>query len=374
MGELTLLAVGDVAANREDLASILAKAAPTLRQGDFVFGQMEAPLSDRGDRAAHAKLAMRSPPAFGRVCADAGFNIMSVAGNHVMDFGPEALADTFVHGAAAGLTFGGAGATIAQARQPAIIERGGVRLAVVAVSSILPMGYEATETRPGCAPMRGFTSYEMIEHDQPGTPPRVRTFPHPEDLARLREDIALARAQADIVALSIHWGIHLIPAEISDYQREVAHAAIDAGADIVLGHHPHILKGVEFHKGKAIFYSMGNFAIDQPQAFDAAIMQSRSFKELMDLNPDFDVNNLYVLPPDTRYTLIVKAVIRNGAIAELGFIPAWIGDDSAPMPLGSDDPHFNCVVGYMRDISVSQDLRVDYSPHGDWVRVTPGGG
>jgi len=371
MRDLTLLAVGDVAANRSDLTAILAKAAPLLRTGDFVFGQLEAPLSDRGDRAAHAKLAMRSPPAFAQVVAEAGFNVMSVAGNHAMDFGPVALADTLVHGEAAGLTLGGAGANLAEARRAAVIERDGVRLAVVAVSSILPAGYEATETRPGCAPMRGFTAYEMIEHDQPGTLPRIRTFPHPDDLARLCEDIALAKANADIVALSIHWGIHLIPAQIGDYQREVAHAAIDAGADIVLGHHPHILKGVEFHRGKAIFYSLGNFAIDQPQAFDPAIMQSRSFRELMDLNPDFDVNNICVLPPDTRHTLVVKAIVRDGAIVEVGFVPAWIGDDSAPTPLAPDDARFAGVIDYLRQIGASQGLDADYSPDGDWVKVTP---
>jgi poly-gamma-glutamate capsule biosynthesis protein CapA/YwtB (metallophosphatase superfamily) len=367
--ELTLLAVGDVAARRDDLSSMFARAAPILRQGDFVFGQLETTLSDRGARAVHAKLAMRAPPAMARAAAAAGFNVMSAAGNHCMDFGGEALADTLAHGRAAGLALCGAGETLSGARLPAIVERAGVRLAVVAASSILPDGYAADAGRPGCAPMRAFTHYEQIEPDQPGTPPRIHTFAHPGDLARLCEDIAVAKAGADIIALSIHWGIHMVAAEIADYQREVAHAAVEAGADIVLGHHPHLLKGVELHRGKAIFYSLGNFAIEQPQAFDPAIMGSRSFQELMALNPQFEVKRAYVLPPETRHTLIARATIRDGAIAAVSFLPAWIEDDSAPTPLTPDDPRHAGVVAYMRQISISQRLATTYEADGAWVRV-----
>jgi poly-gamma-glutamate capsule biosynthesis protein CapA/YwtB (metallophosphatase superfamily) len=370
MADQILLAVGDVAARRDDLASMFTHVAPTLRGGDFVFGQLEAPLSDRGSPSPDAKLAMRAPPALARTAADAGFNLMSAAGNHCLDFGPDALADTLSHGTAAGLALSGAGANLAEARAPAILERGGVRLAVVAASSILPAGYAAQADRPGCAPLRAFTHYEPIEHDQPGTPPRIHTFPHPGDLARLCEDIAAAKAGADIVALSIHWGIHLIPAEIADYQREAAFAAIEAGADIVLGHHPHILKGVEFHRGKAIFYSLGNFAIEQPQAFDPAIMASASFKQLMALNPHFEVERAYVLPPETRNTMIARAVIRDGAIADVGFLPAYIEDDSAPVLPSPDDPRFAGVVDYMRAISASQGLKINYEVDRDWVRIT----
>jgi poly-gamma-glutamate capsule biosynthesis protein CapA/YwtB (metallophosphatase superfamily) len=371
MSELTLLAVGDVAARRADLASMFARVAPALRQGDFVFGQLEAPISDRGARNPEAKLAMRCEPAMARAAADAGFGVMSCAGNHCLDFGPEALIDTLVHGEAAGLALCGAGPDLDSARQPAILERGGVRLGVVAVSSILPAGYDAGAHRAGCAPMRAFTHYEMIEPDQPGTPPRVHTFPHRGDLARLAEDIALARQAADVVALSIHWGIHLVPADIADYQRDVAAAAIQAGCDVVLGHHPHILKGVEFIAGKPVFYSLGNFAIEQPQAFDPAIMTTASFRNLMALNPHFSVESAYVLPPETRFTMIARAVIRSGTIVEVGFQPAFIEDDSAPTPLTADDPRFAAMVDYLRDITARAGLATDYLVEGDLVRVVP---
>src|SRR5437870_4072981 len=82
-------------------------------------------------------------------------------------------------------------------------------------------------------------------HDQPGTPARVQTFAHRDDLADLVEDVRREKQGGRFVIVSVHWGIHFIPAVIADYQRDVAHAAIDAGADAVVGHHAHILKGVE---------------------------------------------------------------------------------------------------------------------------------
>lgn len=368
---VTLLAVGDVGICRAKPETMLAGVRDALRGGDVVFGQLETTVSERGARAPHAKLAMRSPPAMLDVCADAGVGVMSFAGNHCMDWGREAFADTFEHARAAGVALCGAGETLAVARAPLVVSKNGVRVAFVAVSSILPDGYWAEADRPGCAPMRAFTHYEMIEHDQPGTPPRIHTTPHPSDLKRLCKDIAAARAMADVVALSIHWGIHLVPAEIAAYQHEVGRAAIDAGADIVLGHHPHILKGVSFHRGKPIFFSMGNFAIEQPQAWDPAILQHASFKQLMALNPDFDLESAYLLPPDTRHTLIVRAELSAGGVADVSFLPCWINDRSEPQLLAAVDPKFAAVVAYMRTITESQGLNARYMVEGDAVRVLP---
>jgi poly-gamma-glutamate synthesis protein (capsule biosynthesis protein) len=88
--------------------------------------------------------------------------------------------------------------------------------------------------------MRALTLYEQIEHDQPGTPARAITHAHRGDLAALLADIRAAREQADLVFVSVHWGIHMVEGVIADYQREVAHAAVEAGAHTILGHHPHL--------------------------------------------------------------------------------------------------------------------------------------
>ena len=160
--------------------------------------------------------------------------------------------------------------------------------------------------------MRGLTVYEQIEHDQPGTPSRIHTFPHRDDLQAMVNDIRQAKSQADLVILSLHWGIHFIPAVIADYQREVAHAAIDSGADLILGHHAHILKGTEVYSGKVVFYSLCNFALDLSPTKE--ILESPGHKEISVLNvswqPDPEYPT-YFLPPDSRKTMISCRVLAT---------------------------------------------------------------
>lgn len=361
---VALLAVGDVGANRADPGTIFRGCRDTLSGGDLVFAQLETTITDRGAKAPNARLAMRCPPAMATAARDAGIQVVSFAGNHCLDWGFEGFSDTLAHMAAAGVPLCGAGETLAEARRPAIVERGGLRFAFLAYSSILPEGYAAEKRRPGCAPMRAFTLYEQIEHDQPGTPARVHTRAHPGDLAALVEDVRAARAAADVVLVSLHWGIHMVEAVIADYQREVARAAVAAGADAILGHHPHILKGVEFIDGAPIFYSLGNFAIDQPQAFDPAIVEAESFRHLMSLNPGADPNALYVLPEDTRMTGVVRLDCGADGIRRTEFLPAWIADDSAPEMLAPDDPRFDRVAAYLAEISRSQGLRLKLRAEG----------
>ena len=330
--------------------------AETLRGGDLVFGQLETNISERGSAAANAKLAMRTPPSVLPAIVDAGFHVMSFAGNHCMDFGREAFADTLAHVGATPIALCGAGADIAEARRPAIVTVNGTRVAFLAYSSILPQGYWADHDRPGCAPMRALTLYEQVETDQPGTPARIHTFPNRDDLKALREDVRKAKAVADVVALSIHWGIHFVPGQIAGYQRDVAYAAIDDGADVILGHHPHILKGIEIYKGRPIFYSLGNFAIEQPQAFDETILRSRSFQELRALNPDFDPGRAFISPPDSQKTIIAKLTIEDGRLTRAAFIPARISDGAEPSTLSPGDPRFDEVAAYIARMTDEQNL------------------
>src|SRR5690606_38638966 len=245
---ITLLAVGDIGARRDDLASIFSGTRAALAGGDVLFGQLETTLTDRGAMSPNARLAMRTDPAFARTLADIGFDAMSFAGNHCLDWGYEGFADTLDACSAAGVRLCGAGETLAASRRPAIVEAGGQRIAFLAYNSILPEGYAAQPHRPGCAPLRAHTVYQQIEPDQPGTGARALSFCDPADLEALLADIRSARQIADCVIVSMHWGIHMTEAVLADYQRQAAHAAIDAGAAAIIGHHAHILKGVEFHR------------------------------------------------------------------------------------------------------------------------------
>ncbi|MES2441342.1 MAG: CapA family protein [Pseudomonadota bacterium] len=366
-----ILAVGDVGAKRADLAAMFAGVAPALGAAPIVFGQLETTVSDRGAIVPNARLAMRAPSALAPALRSAGFTTMSFAGNHCLDWGYDAFDDTLAHMADAGIALAGAGPNREAAYRPAYTRHGDTKVALIAASSILPEGYAATRDRPGCAPLRAHTFYEQVEHDQPGTPARIRSHPDRADLASLLAAIREAKAVAQIVLVSLHWGIHMVRGSLAEYQVEVAHAAIDAGADAILGHHPHLMKGVGFHAGKPIFYSLGNFAIEQPHIWDPAIVRTESFRHLVSLNPSWTMDATYMLPEETRFTGIAKLVVRDGAIAEIRFLPAWIEDDSAPRMLAADDPLFARVQDYLTEVTASEGLETGITRDGAELVLTP---
>jgi poly-gamma-glutamate capsule biosynthesis protein CapA/YwtB (metallophosphatase superfamily) len=366
-----VLACGDVGAKRADCANIFSGCRSTLHQADLCFAQLETTIAEHGAKAPNARLAMRSPPSMARAARDAGFDVMSFAGNHCLDFGYDAFDETFRHAAAAGLALCGAGQNLAEARAPQILSVKGVRVAILAASSILPEGYAAEADKPGCAPLRAFTHYDQIEIDQPGTPPRIRSFAHRSDLDALVNAIRAARKAADVVLVSLHWGIHMIYATLADYQREAAHACIDAGAHAIFGHHPHLLKGVEIYRGLPIFYSLGNFAIEQPHIWDPAITGSASFRHLVSLNPQWQPNAVYMLPENTRMSGIAKLLISENAV-ETRFLPAWITDDSVPHVVGASDPHFDMAHKFLEASSRDAGLATRFEKRGDEILISPG--
>lgn len=366
---LQLYAVGDVAPDRPDPRECFRWTRDVIRTADVAFCQLEVNLTTRGIRLPQVRHTHRAPASTAQALKDAGFSVVSFAGNHCLDWGPDGFDDTIASLRAAELEVAGVGLDIAEARAPVIVERAGVRVAFLAYSSILPAHYWAEANRRGCAPMRAFTVYEQIEPDQPGTPARVHTYADRNDLASLCADVAAAKQRADLVLVSLHWGIHFVPAVIADYQREVGHAAIDAGADLILGHHAHILKGVEMYRGKAIFYSLGNFAMDL--RMDEAHAQSKGFKEIQALHPEWvpDFGSLYNFPPESRMTMIVRARLTRQGVAELGFLPAYINREAQPELVRAGDPRFAEILRYVERISASQNLRVQYEPFGDEVRI-----
>ena len=348
-GEATLIAVGDVAPDRADPRECFARTRELLSGADFAFCQLESSLADAGVRLPQARHAVLTVPAVAPAMKQAGFSVVSFAGNHCLDWGNDAFFATIANLRKEGMDVVGVGANIAEARKPVIQQANGVRIAFLAYSTILPQAYWAEANRPGCAPMRAHTVYEAIEHDQPGTPPRIHTYPHRDDLAAMCDDIARAKREADVVAVSHHWGIHFVPYVLADYQPDVAYAAIDAGADMILGHHAHILKGVEVYKGKPIFYSLCNFATDL--RMDEAHANSKGFREIRKLAPRWepDFGSLYNFPEDARMSVVVKARLGRSGVRQVSVLPIWIDRDAVPTPLKADDPRFAQVLAYLSD-------------------------
>ena len=209
-----------------------AATAAELQRGDITVGNLEAPLSRGGCEFKGKRFRFRGDPRIAPALKKAGFRVVTLANNHLMDYGESAMEETVEHLRREGIAYAGAGKTLAEARKGAVINANGVRVAFLAYSFTFPPEFYATADRAGTAP--GF----------------ARIF---------SEDIATARRNADYVAVSFHWGREWETAPLP-YQITAAHGAIDAGADLVIGHHPHVLQGVERYKRGVIFYSLGNFA------------------------------------------------------------------------------------------------------------------
>jgi poly-gamma-glutamate capsule biosynthesis protein CapA/YwtB (metallophosphatase superfamily) len=238
--DLVVSAVGDImldASSRPIMDGMgydyaYAEVRKFFAGSQIIFGNLEGPLTDRGTAETDKKFTFRSPPAkVSAALKNAGFNVVSLANNHMLDYGPDGLAQTIETLDTAGIRHAGAGADLLAARQPALLEAGGKKIAVLAYSITLPENFYAADHRPGTA------------------------FAREEEV---RADIIAARKQADIVLVSFHWGQEG-KTELRDYQKYIGHLAIDSGASAVIGSHPHILQGIEHYKDGVILYSMGNF-------------------------------------------------------------------------------------------------------------------
>jgi poly-gamma-glutamate synthesis protein (capsule biosynthesis protein) len=217
--------------------------------------------------------------------------------------------------------------------------------------------------------MRAHTLYEQVEHDQPGTPARVHTFPHREDLAAMEADIRAAKASADVVIVSQHWGIHFVRAEIADYQRDVARAAIAAGADAIIGGHAHILKGCEVIQGKPVFYSLCNFATDLKM--DEAHAKSKSWNEIRVLaeewEPDFE--GLYNFPTAARLSMVARLEIAGGRLLRAGLLPLHIGRDAVPRFAAPGSAEHAAVVDYLSAVTEEAGLNARFVAGVDMVEL-----
>lgn len=218
-----------------------------ISRADVAFCNLETSVSARGTAIPGKLIWFRSRPEVAGALARAGFDIVSLANNHILDYDTPSLLDTMDYLDKAGVRYVGAGRNIRDARTPSIIEvpvpRGSLRIAFLAYnelsfvywSSAYPRMFVATDTVSGTAPM------------VPG---------------QILEDVKKARELADMVVVSLHWGTEYVSWP-SQRQRKLARDIIDAGASLVLGHHPHVLQGFEVYRGGLIAYSLGNFVFDQ---------------------------------------------------------------------------------------------------------------
>jgi poly-gamma-glutamate capsule biosynthesis protein CapA/YwtB (metallophosphatase superfamily) len=263
----SLILVGDVnLMNLDDPTVPFRRVGDVFADADAIFGNLECLLYHPPEGHSVEQEGFFADPAIaGEALRLGGFCAVGLANN--VNYGGTAILGSIAQLDRLGLAHTGGGADVAAARAPAIVERGGLRFGFVQRSSVYwPTNHEAGEKSIGIAALRAHTAYQVPAHktrreippmNRPGIPPIIITWPDRAYLAAFTEDIAALRRQADIVVASCHWGLG---EEVLDYMTEIAHAAIDAGADIVIGHGPHYSLPVEVYKGKPIYYGLGSFS------------------------------------------------------------------------------------------------------------------
>lgn len=212
---------------------ILSDVKPILAASDISMINLECPISTRGTKAKDKQFTFRAKPSSVEVLTSAGVDIVTLANNHILDFGTDAMLDTFTSLDKAGIKYVGAGYDLDKASMAKYYNLNGSSVAVLGSSHVIPVvEWAAGKNRPGVA-----TTYNP---------------------ARLLSEISNAKKKADIVVVYLHWGTER-NTKPDTYQRNLAKKYIDSGADLVIGSHPHVLQGFEYYKGKLIAYSLGNF-------------------------------------------------------------------------------------------------------------------
>lgn len=217
-----------------------------LQDGDLFILNQEFPFGTTGEAMEEKEYTFRVPPDLVSVPVELGVDLVTLANNHMLDFGRSPLTETLETLDAAGIAHVGAGEDLEAAKALKTFEIQGKTLGFLGASRVIPeASWNASKYGSGV-----FTTY---------------------DAAQLVEEIGKAKESCDFVAVLVHWGIERSTFP-EDYQKTLARQYIDAGADAVIGSHPHVLQGIEYYKGKPIFYSLGNFIFNN-SAYESIVAE-----------------------------------------------------------------------------------------------------
>lgn len=367
---LTLLLVGDLILDEPAPDRLFDRARATLERADVLAGHVEVPHTARGRESSLDVPAPPSDPANLHALRRAGFHVATLAGNHIADAGPEGIEDTVAELRTLGIQTTGAGAHLADAHGPAIVERDGVRFGFLSYNCVGPRESWATSAKPGCAFVKVLTHYEL-DYATPGGPPTIYTFADPVTQERMAHDIATLRTQVDVVTVALHKGLGHTPATLAMYERPLSKAAIDAGADVVVGHHAHILQGIEVYRGKPIFHGLGNFVtVTRALSVDAnaspeRLAWAKKRRKLFGFEPD-PAYPTYPFHPEAKNAMIGWCEVGPSGVIRAGFHPCWIHPDGDPEVLGASGRGPE-VAAYIESISRASGLQLTCRWDGDRV-------
>lgn len=368
----TIFATGDLVLERENCSDLFAPSAPLLAEADIVIGQLEVPHTNTTEVMSTDVPATPAPPAALDDVVAAGFDVVTLAGNHVFDLGAQGIADTREHCIARGLTPVGAGSNLEDAWQPATIRTGDREVKILSVNCVGPRESWAGSSKPGCAYVEVLTHYEP-RGANPGGPPSTYTFANAASLREFQQRIAThAAADTDLI-VCLHKGLVHQPSTIAEYEFEIAHAAIDAGATAVVSHHAHLCKGVEVYRGRPIFHGLGNF-VTVTRALSGGAKNSpeqqvwaRERQRLFGFVPDPDMPD-YPFHPESRNTAVAALHISEDGALTAELIPCWINDSAAPVPQDREEGG-QAVGDYIIHITREAGLNTKLAWHGNRLSV-----
>jgi len=281
-----ILLTGDVILDVPDPDHWLGGLAPALRSAQLAIGHLEVPHTRRGTETSEDVPAPAADPDAIAALARAGFDVMTLAGNHMADQGAPGIEDTLDALAAAGIPACGAGMSLDAARRAARIETHSTRIAVLSYNCVGPESGWASESRAGCA-------YLPIKTADGGAVAPTAELLAPGDAAAavLESDIGEVRDWADVVIVALHKGVVHTPVVLAPYEAPLGQLVIDCGADAVVSHHAHIVKGVQVYRGKPIFHGLGNGcvvtrALAPEQNHPGRAAWARRRRELFGFEPD----------------------------------------------------------------------------------------
>ena len=322
--------LGDIILDVPEPDHWLSGIAPLTRAADVTIAHLEVPHTRRGVELQGDVPAPGADPDHLAALARAGVAAVSMAGNHIADCGAVGIADTVAELDRLGIAHAGAGADLQAARMPAVLRLGGRRVVLLSFNCVGPEIGWAAQDRAGAAYVR------IAATDGGDTRPQATLDQiDPTSLAEMAAQIRAVVSRDTLVAVALHKGVTHSPATLAPYERPLAQAAIDAGADVVAGHHAHIVQGIEFYRGKPIFHGLGNGvvvtnALSPAQDHPARREWAERRKKMFGFEPD-PAYTLAPFHPEARNGMIGRLRWHADGRIDAGFTPLWFEAPGRPV-------------------------------------------
>lgn len=330
MSALELALLGDIILDVPNPDHWLSGIAPLTRAMDVTIAHLEVPHTRRGVELAGDVPAPGADPDHLAALTRAGISMVSLAGNHIADCGAIGITDTLAELDRLGIAHAGAGACLAAAEQPATLDMAHRHVVLLSFNCVGPEIGWATAERAGAAYVR------VLPRDGGATRPQASLEAiDPASLAAMQAAIRAQVAPDTLIVVALHKGVTHSPATLAPYERPIAHAAIEAGAEVVAGHHAHIAQGIEIYRGKPIFHGLGNGvvvtnALSPAQDHAARRDWAERRKALFGFEPD-PAYTLAPFHPEARNGMIGRLRWHDDGRVEAGFTPVWFEAPGRPI-------------------------------------------